>query len=439
MGYPNTTVLILYDYLRSFLSNRFIKAVLTLVSTTLLAHVIQLIATPALTRLYSPSQFGEVAVVMAIASVLLTVSSLRYELAIALPKSYFHSRLLLQLAQRLNLVFAVFLVVVIALLGDVLSTLGNHTVQTSLLWTIPFFVLLAGVFRAHTYMALREDRYQLLGVSKVVQATGTVIVQLILGLTSLGPLGLALGQVVGQGAGAWKIHQVLGLKEHDYLSRKRWRLKRWALARKHRRFPKYDVPASLVDVASVQLPNLLLAAFFSPVTAGLYVLADRVVTLPITFLGRSVGQVLFGFSREALSRGLMLKMALKSVGILLGLILIPTALLFFLGPDLFAMVFGEQWRQAGVYASWLMLGVAVQFVYGPISLLLMATEGQKLNLLIHSTLLVGKFLALEYGHRHNDPLQSIIGFSVVGGAGYFLAIIAILWHLRRQPTSLSVS
>ena len=388
-----------------------------------------------MTRLYSPSQFGEVAVVMAIASVLLTVSSFRYELAIALPKSYFHSRLLLQIAQRINLVFAAVLVLVIALFGNLLSKLGNHTVQANLLWTIPFFVLLAGAFRAHTYIALRESQYKLLGLSKVVQAAGTVVVQLLLGFAMLGPIGLVLGQVIGQGIGVWKIHHALGLHERDYLSRTRWRMKCLALARKHQRFPKFDVPASLVDVASVQLPNLLLAAFFSPVIAGLYVLADRVVTLPITFLGRSVGQVLFGFSREAMSRGLLLKMAMKSVGILFALILVPTGVLFILGPDLFAMVFGEQWRQAGVFASWLMLGVAVQFVYGPISLLLMATEGQKLNLVIHSTLLIGKYLALEYGHRHGDPLLAVIGFSLVGGAGYLLAIVAILWHLSRQPKS----
>jgi O-antigen/teichoic acid export membrane protein len=121
--------------------------------------------------------------------------------------------------------------------------------------------------------------------------------------------------------------------------------------------------------------------------------------------------------------------------VLIGLISVPTLVVFFAGEPLFAWVFGPQWLQAGSYAKWLMLGVAVQFVYAPTSMLLMATNGQKLNLIIHCAMLIGKALAIYWGYSQASALIAIQGFAWVTGVGYGLALIAILYHVYRHGLS----
>ncbi|MNF98829.1 hypothetical protein D3C84_817040 [compost metagenome] len=93
-------------------------------------------------------------------------------------------------------------------------------------------------------------------------------------------------------------------------------------------------------------------------------------------------------------------------------------------------VFGADWREAGQYAAWMIVGLSAQFVYSPISMLLLATDGQRLNLYIHCLMLLAKVIVIMYGYSLGSPLIAIIGFSVVGFAGYILATFFVLFHVR---------
>src|SRR3990172_2772668 len=64
----------------------FARSVAVLAGGTTLAQVISILVSPALTRLYTPEDFGALAVYISILSMLLVVASWSYELAIALPE-----------------------------------------------------------------------------------------------------------------------------------------------------------------------------------------------------------------------------------------------------------------------------------------------------------------------------------------------------------------
>jgi O-antigen/teichoic acid export membrane protein len=270
-----------------------------------------LAVTPLLTRLYLPQDFGLAALLMAIASVIWTVSSGRYELAIALPKNHVAAHQVWVLAQLLNL--AVALSCAFSwLFAKAIANLANAPGLDLIWWTLPLYILFAGWYRANNYMALRDHQYPLIAKSKITQSGGSALGQVAAFWLSASAQGLVLGQIIGQALGAWQLARLknLGWRQLLYLSqfKKRW----YVMAKRYKRFPIYDVPAALIDVLSVQLPNLLLASFFGANIAGFYMLAERMVALPIALVGQSVGQVLFGFSRQALGQGQMFKMALKA-------------------------------------------------------------------------------------------------------------------------------
>jgi O-antigen/teichoic acid export membrane protein len=68
------------------LRSEFNRNALTLVSGTAIAQAILVLISPILTRLYSPADFGDLALFISITSIIGVIANGRYELAIMLPE-----------------------------------------------------------------------------------------------------------------------------------------------------------------------------------------------------------------------------------------------------------------------------------------------------------------------------------------------------------------
>ena len=79
------------------IQSTFIRNVSILVSGTIVAQVIAVLASPILSRLYSPEQFGEYAIFITIVGLLSTISSLSYEMAIVKQKEEFDANSLFKI------------------------------------------------------------------------------------------------------------------------------------------------------------------------------------------------------------------------------------------------------------------------------------------------------------------------------------------------------
>src|SRR5690606_36581494 len=62
--------------------------------------------------------------------------------------------------------------------------------------------------------------------------------------------------------------------------------------------------------------------------------------------------------------------------------------LFFMIEDLFALVFGEEWRIAGLYARILIPLFSIRFIVSPLTSVLIVIEKQGKELLIHSLIML---------------------------------------------------
>lgn len=413
---------------------RFVKSVSTLASATAVGQLIVLLATPLLTRLYSPSEFGNFAVFYAVTSTVLVGSSLRYELAIPLPKAQTKASQIMALALVLNGLIAMLTFVLIVPFKERFANLIGAPDLEHYLWLAPVLVFAAGTYKVFSYWSIRAENYGLIGKTKIIQGFAGAASQLVAGFASFGVLGLIVGYLVGQCAGVTILVREAG---RDWRPRIRQAFGResLALAKRYHRFPLYDVPASVVDSLSTQLPAIMFATIFSPAVAGFYMLSQRVLSVPMGLVGQAVGQVLLGGARTASADGQLGDQVPKVIGGLASVIVLPSIVVFFFGENLFVFIFGADWHNAGAYASWMILGIAVQFLYSPISLLLVATNGQHLNLLIHLALLVGKTAAIVYGGFLESPLIAIKSFSLVGAFGYAVAVMIVVVHTRHHQVS----
>jgi O-antigen/teichoic acid export membrane protein len=127
---------------------------------------------------------------------------------------------------------------------------------------------------------------------------------------------------------------------------------------------------------------LLVSALYGDVRAGLLGLTVRVVGVPTIIIGDAISQVFIGETSAAQreSKGTLASMLRYTVGRLLIVGALPTAVLVVTAPSLFGVIFGPTWTEAGEYARILAVAYLFQFAVNPISptLQLLERQGQSL-------------------------------------------------------------
>ena len=154
-------------------------------------------------------------------------------------------------------------------------------------------------------------------------------------------------------------------------------------ARLYKRFPQFTSGAILLDRIGKEAPALLLAAFYGPQIAGWFVLGQKVIAIPMRFVGQAVAQVYLGEFSEKIRNKFkgVSGLYIRTAGHLLKFIIVPMIVLMVSSSWLFEFVFGEKWRESGVYVQILGVAFVAQFVVSPLSQTLNLVGRQEWQLL----------------------------------------------------------
>jgi lipopolysaccharide exporter len=325
------------------------RSVVTIASGAAMAQLLFALATPPLTRLCTPTDFGSLAVYSSTLTVLLVIASLRYELAIPLPEDEPAAASLLMLTFILLAGTTAIVSIFIWLGGDSFVATLKVPALRAYVWLIPIDFFGAGAYQILSAWAVRRAAFSRIARTKLSQGVGQVASQVSLGLLSAGAPGLLIGDVVGRVARGGGL-ALLALRDCPLSLVTRATLV--SAARRYRRFPLLTTWAGILNIGSLQLPSLMFAASFGAAAAGLYALSYKMLVLPTTLIAQAVYQVFL--SRAATIardverlRGLTERTALALFACGLP-VFVAVAVA---GPRLFTIVLGSQWEQAGRYAQ----------------------------------------------------------------------------------------
>lgn len=236
---------------------------LALATGSAASQALIVLASPLLTRLYTPEDFGLLAVFSALLGFFSVASCLRYELAIPIARTSSAALNTIAIAFGINAIVAFSIVVTLVPLRKEVAALFSAPDLADHLWLLPVGVVFVGLYRIFTFWSVREKSFGLLARTKLTQAIGGIATQISCGVLSQGPFGLILGQIIGQSIGAISLGR--NLLRHATKVQYRLRSRRIAAtAKRYIRFPKYDFPAALIDTLAVNLPQFMLALLFSP-------------------------------------------------------------------------------------------------------------------------------------------------------------------------------
>lgn len=402
----------------------FLKSIGLLVGGTAGAQLVLIAATPVLTRLYSPSEFGLLAAFVSLLAFLTVVSSGRYELAIHLPEKIEETVAVTVLSFICLVLTTVISIILIFIFSEHLSVLLKAPELASYLWLLPLAVFFVGLYQICNAWYVRQKQYKDIAGTKVLQSILTLLIQL--STFKLAAFGLMLGQTLGQGAGSIKLSLKSIKNTKEFWSVQFHQIK--TVAKRYKSFPIYSTWTGLFNTASLQLAPLVFLSLFGATVAGLYALTLKLVSLPISLIGQAIGSVFLSEAPKAHREGRLNTLVLQFNKKLVQLGCLPTAILIVFGPELFVFVLGEQWYKAGEYAQWLAPWIFLQFQWSPLSNLTVVLELQKEALISQLLTFFARFGALFYaigaGMAADHAIQL---FAVISALVYF---VRMFWFLN---------
>jgi len=367
-------------------SSPFWRQVVTVLTGSVAAQALPLLAAPMITRLCTPEQLGVFSVWFGIVSIAAVVATLRLEAAMILDAGVAEQRACFDVVAYA----ATLLALLLTALAPAAAALGLPLAQ-SLPWfallTIGIGMWLVALMQTVLAYGTSRQAFGRAARAKVAAAGAIVVAQLLLLFSGATGIALMAGQLLGLALGLVVAVRLLapplagvGIRPTP--------VQRAYLA-KHRAFWTFALPADLINAVAGQLPLLLIGAKHGVLAAGLFALTQRVLSAPIALLASSVLEV---FKRQSVQDfhdlGNCAKTYRHTFKVLVALACGPTLILFFFSPQLFAWVFGPNWREAGELARLLAPLCFFRFVASPLSYVFYVAGKQKIDLLWQIALLL---------------------------------------------------
>lgn len=409
----------------------FARSVLTLVSGTAMAQLLLALTLPVLTRLYTPAEYGALAVYSSTLTVLVVLASLRYEMAIPLPEDDEVAGSLLALTLMILAAMTALVSLLVWLAGDALVARANVPVLRPYRWLLPVGFVGAGTYQALSYWAIRRRAFGRLARTRLSQGAGQVAAQVGLGFAGAGAPGLLVGDVVGRVAGGGGL-AFLALRGRPFARVTPASLA--AAASRYRRFPLLTTGSGLLNIGSLQLPSIVFSASFGVAAAGLYALSFKMLVLPTMLVGQAVGQVFLSRAAGLAREPQRLRQLTEHTALTLlagGLPLFGAVALG--GPQLFGGVLGSRWEQAGRYAQVLAPWFVVWLVSSPLSGLLSVREWQGSALAFSAFEFVLRAAALLIGARRDSPMLAV---ALLSAGGVVISVVSIARFMHAGHSSI---
>lgn len=154
------------------------------------------------------------------------------------------------------------------------------------------------------------------------------------------------------------------------------------MALKFIEFPKYTMPAQLLNTIGGSVPILILGAYYNNTDVGYFSMAITILSVPISVISISIRDTFRQKANETyLEQGNFRGLFVKLFKILFVLTLMASLTVIYFLPDLFAFVLGKPWSVAGKYAQILLPMIAIDFIAISLSGVLIITNKLKQNLI----------------------------------------------------------
>ena len=328
--------------------SQFVRNVAKVSSGKLTALAIAIAATPVISRLFDPADFGIASLFIASTTVIASVLPLAYERAVLFPKEEESAAQVFLVAMTTGLAVTAVLYLVILIAFVVQPEIAESRLTRTLILLSPAAALLVSLRATFVALSMRREDFSSIAIADVIDvstmassriAWGVLFTSSVAGLL----LGHFLGLAVATGLLIFRSRHWI----RQYFSPGSAR-KLAATASQFRDYPVYRAPAKLAFTASRRLPVIALGFLFTAEVVGFFAMANRAVGRPIDAASTSLSNVLLRQTMGLRQDGRPIRQSLVTIVTVLVLTGLPIfSVVYFFGQEILAWFLGSRWSQAG--------------------------------------------------------------------------------------------
>ena len=407
--------------IKRILNNSFFRSISTLMSGSIVAQIITIIAAPLMTRLYSEEQIGEYTLILTAVSMFGTVVCARYDQTIVSENDDHKSYALVKLCFILTIIFSILVSIGYTAYYKFTDAISIHFLEI-FIW-IFILLLFSGIGLILTAYNNRFKQYKLMASTHVLRTTAKEVSLVGFGFLKFGLLGLLISQLLGIFMGLNS--QAKSLRENKEKLAQVTEQDIKEVAQLHMKQPLYSVPASFANSFSYSVLNLFISGLFGNVVLAHYSMSFRMLGLPLALISVNVSKAFFEkASREYGKTGQFYKTYLQSSLLLLAVAVPMTVLLILLAPWAFELFFGQGWETAGRYVQILAPMFGIRLIVGSLTPTMTISKKQGLELILQCLFILCSILT--YVFQSIDVISFLTCISVLYSIVYIVFYFIML-------------
>lgn len=322
-------------------------------SSNIIMYVLPIIVTPILSRLYSPTCFGEWGVFSSIITIATIVIFMSYENTIVKAKEE-EMPVILTICGLIGCGLAIMFTLLIFCIEKA-HIFNTNIGQETILFALYFIAYI--LYTIAYNISNRYSKYTSLSVANILQGVSQAFFRITLAFMTISAfngliVGTTMAEILTAGFLAYIVLRLV--IKYNWSSCTLKNIKRVVL--KYKKFPLYDAPANLLAFSALSLPTIILAAFYTKSAIGSLSIIFQLLLMPMSLVGSSLGKVYY---QELCQKDTTQQKIAETTNTLfrfLGILAILPLLFICCGGDQIIVCFlGEGWETAGDIAICLSL------------------------------------------------------------------------------------
>ena len=392
-----------------------------------LGQLVAAAASPVLSRVFSPEDYGVSGFVLSLVMIFVFVSTMRYEDLIVAGRTT-SSR-----TGGFAIAFLCLCFVSLVLLAGVIL-LGHPDADGQLILFTPVILFLSVLqSRILPPLLIQLDRYRSVASGHFTNAALGACAQIGCGLLGMGAAGLLVGRTIGLVCATVLMAAPIARTTLVPIARKARYGRLLRVVRAYRRQAFFLAPAGFINAVAMQLPFFYIAYMFGPASAGAFFFTQSLANAAMMIYRKSMTSLTAKTAHDLRRRRrpilpfLLRLLALIGVAGCLG-----AALLFIYGERVVPILFGERWEEAGTVAKWLGLFYASTAIHLPAASLATLLKYQSRMLRVQIAQLVAVSVAMVVGASLGGFEAIVAAFGVTTAAVYSVNLLLLLRIVRQD-------
>lgn len=412
------------------------KSLFKLSGASIVAQVVSFLVMPVITRMNTPDSLGEYQYFTTLALVLSPIISGRLDYAILSAPTRTSALKILRFSVQYVLLVSLVLLLTTPLVNRLVAGTNLHWVQ-GYMPILALFLFLCANFQLAMAFLTNEKKYGLQATFTITKSVASNILKIVFSYISASGFSLIMSLVVTELFQVARIVRLSLIAKVKKLYRPDLRFA-WRMLRRLRVYPTYVTLTDLMGILMNWFPILVTGFFYGRTYTGLLGLAFMVVNTPVYPFISALRTVCFGELARERTKKLMFSVYSKSFLIALVPSISGLLVLGFFSRELFVLVFGEKWIEAGPIAFVCFIPITLSFLLSPIySSLNHFFSFQRVFFVISLIVLVcGVGMTSYIGYRDLDFEYFIMAFAVTMSLSHLSLFFASIYLVRSRMEGL---